>query len=170
MSIYGTDAFIVTGDLDFSINIILPDGLLEADRYKELLDKYASAIAGEARDFWISEAGRRLKSSRQRYQDSIVLAHVDGDGFMLMLTDPLAAAVEVGAPGFDMRPGLMGKVVPMNLGKQATVSDHTFRTVNKFTGKWKHPGWEGKNIADDVITEIVEVIVPKYVQKVIEEI
>lgn len=170
MSIQGTESEITVEDstqLQFTIK--LPEGLLQTDRFDVLLAKYAPDIAREARDFWIAEAGRRLKSSKRQYQEAIMLEGVSGSSFTISLTDPLAVAVETGAPGFDMKPGLLGQVVPMNLGKQEVPASPTFRTVTS-AGKWKHPGWEARNIVDDVINEITEVIIPKYVQKIIEDL
>ncbi len=167
--IHGTDTSVVAGQMNLQLEVKLPEGLLEDDRFDKLLARYANDIAGEARDFWISEAGRRLKSSKRRYQDAIQLVSADVGGFTITLSDPLAVAVELGAQGFDMKPGLMGKVVPMNLDKQEVATSPTFRTVTR-EGKWKHPGWDGKNIIDDVIEEIVDKIIPKYVQKIIEEL
>lgn len=167
--IEGTDTSLIATQMQLQVNVKLPKGLLNADEFDRLLEKYSQDIAREARDFWIAEAGRRLKSSKRRYQDAIVLESVSGGGFTMSLNDPLAIAVETGAPGFDMKPGLMGKVVPMNLEKSESASyTPTFRTVTQ-QGKWKHPGWEARNIADAVIDEVTEVIIPKYIQKIVLE-
>jgi hypothetical protein len=168
--IAGTDLSVELGVLGIELDVKLPEGLITDGRFDQLLGRYANDIAGEARDFWISEAGRRLKSSKRRYQDSIVLeGGASASGFTLSLSDPLAIAVELGSQGFDMKPGLMGKVVPMNLDKQEVSTSPTFRTVTR-AGGWVHPGWEARNIIDDVATEIVDTIIPKYIQKIIEEL
>lgn len=167
--IHGTDTSTVASGTDLRINVKLPKGLLKADEFDRLLAKYMPEIAAEARDYWIAAAGRQLKSSKRVYQDAIMLESAGNSEFTLVLSDPLAAAVELGATGFDMKPGLMGKVVPMNLNKQDPDSyTPTFRTVTR-EGQWHHPGWVGRNIRDQVIAEITDVIIPKYVQKIVIE-
>jgi len=168
--VYGSDTFVVSGGLDLSFNVILPEGLVNSARFDQLMEQYAPSIAGEARDFWVSAAGRRLSSSRQRYQDAIQLEDADGSGFSISLNDPLAVSVELGEEAFDMKPGLMGRVVPMNLGKVPFPSreDVTFRKVTPGSD-WIRKARPGKHILDSVTDEIMEVIIPKYIQKIIEE-
>jgi hypothetical protein len=169
--IHGTDTSVVASKQDIRLTVQLPKGLLNVDKFDQLLEKYSADIAGAARDFWIAEAGRRLKSSKRQYQDAIVLESASGGGFTLALTDPLAVAVEFGASGFDLKPGRLGKVVPMNLDKLEvpTIESATPRLVTS-RGKWKHPGWTGKNIIEDVITEVTDKIIPEYIQKIVEEL
>lgn len=64
-------------------------------------------MAMEGKSFWKSQAGKNLKASRTAYAKGISFTVVDGMSFYLELSDPLAASVELGAKGFDMKPGLL---------------------------------------------------------------
>lgn len=68
------------------------------------------ALAGK--NFWKSEAGRRLKTSRKRYQEAVdfdILGSLDA---VIAISDTFAADIEFGAPGFDMKPGFMKGAKP----------------------------------------------------------
>lgn len=172
--IEGAQAAATTTSLGINIEVKLPKGLLDSDRFDQLLAKYAPQMAAEARDYWITEAGQRLRTSRQQYIDGIQLVQADGAGFMLSLTGDLAVAVEQGGSSADNPANDSDKhFIVMNLDKEVVnpyfpvYSNPTFRKPGNLG---PHPGWQGVNIIDDVINHVMDVIIPKYVQKIIEEL
>src|SRR5688572_1918031 len=87
------------------IDVELPVDLLNLD--KKIQRKLPGAlrrIALEGKSFWKAEAGRRLKSSRKAYQDSIDYQMVDNVSFYYVLEGFLPYSVEYGNKGFDMKP------------------------------------------------------------------
>jgi hypothetical protein len=70
------------------------------------LRKVATAAHGE----WQTEAGRRLSSTRRRYQDALKLTQIDDEHATIHLeasdksTNWLVNALEYGAESFDMKP------------------------------------------------------------------
>jgi hypothetical protein len=167
--IYGSDVSQILSGFIVDLEVKLPKDLLDSEVWKQKLAAEIPAIAGEARDFWISEAGRRLRTSRREYQDAIVLEGIAGDSFTLTLSGGyLPWAVELGAPGFDMKPAFAGRIIPLNVDRQIVFTNPTFRYCSPDSKGWKHPGFEGMHIRETVIEEITEVLIPKYVQKIIE--
>lgn len=171
--IEGANVVTIYGEMDIDIDVHVPEGLLNSERFDELMASYVPEMAAKARDFWMTEAGQRLRTSKKDYQDGIQLTNTDKGGFVLTLSGALAVAVEEGAPGFDMNPGLQGKNVPLNLDREVVdvrppwYSNPTFRKGGNFKN---HPGWSGKNIIADVQDYIENELIPEYTQKVIEEL
>jgi len=171
MTVYGSG--ISTSGLagvDVSVTLTLPENVLESSWWGRQLAAELPKMAGEARDFWISEAGRRLKSSRHEYQKAIELQSLSGNSFSLSLGGEfLPQAVELGTEEYDMKPGLAGKIVPLNVDRQVVFSSpKVFRMCRVWSDGWIHPGFEGANIRDAVAEEITEVLLPKYIQRVLE--
>lgn len=157
-------------EFQFVMNVEFPENLKNDQAFTSSFSRYMDDMAREARDYWLAEAGRRLKSSRKAYQDSIMLFPGNGLTFVLILDHPLAVAVEAGADSFDMKPGLVGKTVPLNVNHDLPPTPNPrFRAVGPNSQGWIHPGWEGMNIIDDVVNELTEVIIPKYIEMIIEE-
>jgi hypothetical protein len=69
-------------------------------------------IANEAKSFWKSEAGRKLRSSRKAYQDAIDFKIVDELTVYFTLEGFLPYSIEVGNKGFDMKPGFLKNAIP----------------------------------------------------------
>jgi hypothetical protein len=154
---------------DISIEINIPEDFLSLSGFETALEEAIRASAIEARDFWVSEAGRRLKSSRAQYQQAISLDTVTKEAFTLKFSGGfLPYAMEVGVPGFDMNVR-RGQIVPLNVDRQQPFTNPTvFRTG---TGEpWKHPGFPGLNIVQDVLEELTNVILPKHINKALEEL
>jgi len=159
---------------------------LEVFPTKKLKDKLQSTlnrIGRDGKNFWKSEAGRRLKTSRKAYQASIEWSADLQEGISLGLsggTDSenfLANAVEAGAPAFDMKPGLLGGKdyvrVPLNIQRNIVFSNpKVFRTLTTTSPaqSWIHPGWKGMNIADAVVEELNENIIPRRIGELLENI
>ncbi len=157
-------------------------------------------IALESKSFWKSEAGRRLKSSRNAYVKSINFQIVDALSFYLTLDNPLALAVERGGKSFDLKPGFLAKakpvnklripravaaalppskgasifrIIPLNVNRLINMQKpKVFRTVTDKSPQksWIHKGWSGARIVPAVVTEINTVIIPKHVKKFLSEI
>lgn len=99
--------------LRVTIKVTLPEQLLRAPKaFERKLPSAVRKIAMEGKSFWKAEAGRKLRASRNAYQQGINFTMVDTLSFELTLTDPLGVAVETGAPGFDMKPGLLKNALP----------------------------------------------------------
>lgn len=99
--------------VNVSIDVQFPKELLEFDkRLKKKLPGVMRRIALEGKSFWKSEAGRKLKSSRNLYQSAIDMKVVDETSFYLSLTGFLAFSVDQGNGSFDMKPGLLKNALP----------------------------------------------------------
>ncbi len=138
--------------------------------------KNLKKIAYETKDLWMSEAGKRLKRSREAYQRSLTVQNPGEGQYSVVLGGPggrasrqdkwLALAVEQGIPNmWDMKPGLLkgreSRVIPLNTLDKGRI----FRTVKAHgqEGKWIYPGLIGINLRDTVIIEANLTIIPKYV-------
>jgi hypothetical protein len=119
-----------------AISVEFPDKLLDAP--KELTRKLPGAmrrIAMEGKSFWKAEAGRKLKSSRTKYQEAINFQVIDDLSFYLSLEGSFAYGIEVGRPPFDMKPGLMKNALPWPPKKRKFPSDirHLLRDKSPIT-------------------------------------
>ncbi|NBU69841.1 MAG: hypothetical protein EBS53_00025 [Bacteroidetes bacterium] len=195
-----------------AITVELPLKLLDAPKnLRKKLPATLRRIAMEGKSFWKAEAGRRLKSSRQKYQEAISVQLVDDMSFFLALTGPFAYGIEEGRPAFDMKPGLMRnalpwppkkrkfpraiaatlrpkspitqyRIVPLNVhGYVNLTKPRVFRTIHDQTtialsgpnaGKpaWQHPGNVGIKLADEVVRELTDNIIPKHMSKLLTEV
>lgn len=119
-------------------------------------------IAMEGKSFWKSEAGRKLKSSRNEYMKSIQMEVHNDTSFSLKLEGFLACSIDAGHPKFDMKPGLlrnatrpfgkrkypravaanlpkksaitMYRIVPLNVNRYITMQKpKVFRTVHNLS-------------------------------------
>ncbi len=77
------------------------------DEFNTRFKKSFKKIGIEAKEFWKSEAGRRLKASREAYQNSIVVSHETDAGIQIVLGKKgnkkdrwLAVVVENGMPSY----------------------------------------------------------------------
>ena len=125
-------------------------------------------MANEARDFWLSEAGRRLKTSRAVYQQAITVGTISTDGFSLSLDGAFPYLLEMGSGPYNMNVQ-RGQIVPLNVNRDVPFTNPTvFRTG---TGEpWTHPGFSGLNMSDDVVDELYNNILPKHLDKALEEL
>lgn len=184
---------------DYELEVIIPDDLLSTDEFKRRLPDTVADIVLEARNFWEAEAGRRLRSSLHRYQEAIKIVQ-DGDQMGITLDSDFARGVETGMNSFDMKPGFLASsriktkryvpkfvadqfkshgapskwmVIPLNVDRSPLgFSSGEFRTFTDTQpgGAWQHPGIGGVNIAETVITELNEVIIPKHLEKLIDSL
>jgi hypothetical protein len=163
------------------------------------LDKVAGAIAKEGKSFWKSEAGRKLKSSRTPYIDGLDVK-VNQKSATILLSGFIPYMVEVGVPQFDMKPGFLAKakpigkrkiprdkaasitptktpatmyrIIPLNVNRQVNRKPTLFRTVTDKSppGSWNFPGMKGKNLREEVINELNDVIIPKHMKKLLDSL
>lgn len=161
----------------FTLNIPdLPDFIGFSDEFEKQFQSQFKKIGNEAKEFWKSEAGRRLTRARDSYQASIV-STVDSNGIIHIRLGGkggnatkkdrwLSNAIESGTPAYDLKPGflkggLKSRVIPLDTKYEGRI----YRTV-KATGhenKWIHPGFKGLHLVDYVITEVNNNIIPKYI-------
>lgn len=173
-----------TGTYDFKVSINVAPGF---DPGELLYDKVYEAtvdIAIEARNLWETLAGQNLNKARQRYIKAIALKQ-NGDNVTVGLdpTDPLPTMLELGVEAFDLKKGFLRnatkvdkagrrmRVIP--LGTEGT-QVMRFRTVveGKYQppNNWGHPGLKAKNFHEEVIKELSDTIIPKHIDRIIEEI
>lgn len=156
-------------DTSISVSVDVPPDFLSMTGFDTALKAAMNAMANEARDFWVTAAGQRLKSSRVEYQQAIRVGVVDDHSFVIELSGGfLPYALEVGTPPYDMNIA-RGQVAPLNVNRQTPFLNPT--VFRRGTGEaWKHPGFPGFNMAQDVVRELREVILPKYISKIVEEL
>lgn len=170
--------------LEIVINI--PEKDLEDIVFNDL-DKRLRGITfktvRDAKTFWKNLAGQKLKSSRNFYVGAIsseIITETEGElrmtGWPVML--------EVGNPSpFDMKPmllqGRQSRVIPMNLKTNPPhgtkgrdyfvnwpfVKAKVFRTVKQDSDGWIYPKTPGAQLLVEVVKEIEERILPKYIDE-----
>lgn len=156
--------FIVSAGTEIEVNVKLDEKILDASEYEAAFIGAMDGIIAEAKSFWETEAGRRLTTSRQQYQEAITGNVINGVGILRLEGDFLPYAVEVGTPGFSMRRGFVGKVIPLNLSRQAVFSSpDAYRQGNG--AEWDHPGFPGVRILDTVMHELEQNIIPEHITK-----
>jgi hypothetical protein len=126
-------------------------------------------MAWEAQDFWVTIAGQRLKSSRKAYQDSIKVFKAGDNSLSLGLEGPSwIAGLEQGTPGYSMNVA-RGQLVPLNVNRAIIFTSPQVWATG--TGEpWKHPGFPGFNMKDDVVDYIRDELMPKYVDEAVEKL
>lgn len=139
------------------------------DIFKDTMYQAIQNMAQETMDFWKSIAGRRLKSSRAKYQQAIQLEGVTGDSFDVTLSGGFAYALEVGTGGPYPMQMEKGKIAPLNVNRLIVFTKpQVWRTG---TGEpWMHPGFPGFNMRNDVVDELLDNILPKYVDEVMSKL
>lgn len=159
----------IADDVNVEIKVKIPDDLFNTDRFEAALVVAEGKIINEAFDFWQTEAGQRLKTSREEYIKALEYTSTGialNGGF-------LPYAVEMGTPGFSMAPGfqtLIGRNIPLNIDRVPVFTDaKVFRKARiGQPAQWKHPGFTGVHIAETVIEELRERIIPKYIDEALE--
>ena len=156
--------------------------LFPTKKLQAKLQSTLNRVGRDAKNFWKSEAGRRLKSSRESYLAALELENGPG-GITIGLTGGsesenfLANAVDSGYPAFDMKPGLLKEetkvIVPLNVDRRVVFNNpKVFRTITKQSPatSWIHPGWEGMNIVDEVVEELNYNIIPRRIIELMEKL
>lgn len=156
--------------MDIELKVNIPDTLFDIPAFEDAMDRVLHRIAWEAEDFWKTIAGQRLKTTRKVYQDAIKSTGTATQGTMSLELDGgfLPYALEVGTPAYPMAVR-RGQIVPMNVNRQIIfTSPEVWRTG---TGEpWKHPGFPGFNMRDDVVDYIRNELAPKYVGEALGEL
>lgn len=160
-----------------NINVEFPEGLRDFEkRFNLKIPSMMRRVANEGKSFWKTLAGQKLKSSRMAYVKGIDIEKTDNNTMQLSLSGYVAYHVEVGRDAFDMKPGFLKngryKVVPLNVNRYINMQKPTvFRTVsvNSPAASWQHPGWKGMKLADEVVRELQDTIVPRNIEKMFKE-
>lgn len=82
-------------------------------------------------------------------------------------------AVAASMPRTGQRAATKWMVIPLNVDRQNPfTSPKVFRTFTdkQPASKWMHPGFKGVHIAEDVVAELRDNILPKHVSNLIDEI
>jgi hypothetical protein len=155
-----------------NIELELTEGMLDFEAFnKEFVEQFQKRlkkIAYEGKEFWATEAGKKLNTTREAYQNSLGVQDNGDDSYTISIAGRggkgtkeqrwLALALEDGIPRFDMKPGFL----PGRESRVIRLADGNFRTVTKLqTGKWIHPGFEGLKIQEMVKEHISKVLVPR---------
>ncbi len=144
------------------------------DRLPDKIDVAVSAAATEAQQFWSEEAGRKLNTTRLRYQQSLYIyedfTSSEGTVIGMHTEDKLVIAIEEGAPGFDLKPGFLKggtrRVIPIpNPPKDMRVV-----TAGQGDDKWMHPGWPGLDLVGETDKQLDTVIIPKHLNKLFDSL
>ena len=125
------------------------------------VEQFVRAITLETVSFWRTQAGKRLSSFRERYQNSVQVV-LGETSSVVYLTGQDNVDLEVGFKSFDMKPGLLGRgqylsrVIPVSIDAYRTVS------INSPASSWIHPGRAGLNIREDAVQFLTDDIIPRY--------
>lgn len=178
------------------LEVDIPDDLLSANEFSKKLPRTLDAIAKEAKQFWEAEASRRLTSSRDKYVSSIRIEgtsiYLEGgfandvengkDQYSLYslflksrklrprpVKMPRAVAASLPRTG---RKATTWMVIPLNLSRSSNNVPTAFRNFHDAqpTTMWQHPGFKGVQIMDAVVEELENNIIPKYIEKLIDEV
>ncbi len=187
-----------------TIEVHVPSDLLDISGFDSKMSEALMDAAREARTFWETLAGQRLKSSRQRYQDAIGMEQVDDTEVHLTLKDPFAVSIENGWTQGDQKPGFLASskikvgpvkkipraiaaafqhnrpactkymIIPLNTQHQFPMSKPgAFRMfTDRQTNLWPRNAKtrKGMFMAKDVAEELSTNILPKHIEKVIDEL
>ena len=170
-------------NIDIKTEDLVDLELFPTKKLKAKLQSALNRIGRDGKNFWKSEAGRRLKSSRLAYQNSIEWSADIHDRVSIGLTsgtdreNKLANAVETGFAKFDMKPGLLAgrdyRVIPLNVNRNIVFRNpKVFRVVSTKSpsNSWIHPGFDGVDIADTVVDQLNEVIIPKRIGDLLDNL
>ena len=162
-------------DIGLKLEVDIPDDFLSTEEFSRRLPEAMLEIARRGVDFWRSEAGRRLRSSRDKYMDALYVDYGGGDIAIRLGSglpeDKLVLALEMGAPMYDMKPGLLAqrgrRVIPLSPGGGATI----YRTVSDDSPSelFIHPGWPGLFLHETVMEELENNIIPEVIQELVED-
>jgi hypothetical protein len=150
------------------VGIHVPSTLFNVEEFDDAMDQVLHKIAWEAEDFWRTLAGQRLKTTRAAYQSAIKTTGTSTKGTISLVLDGgfLPWAVEQGTGSYTMNVK-RGQLVPMNMNRQIIFTSPSAWVTG--TGEaWKHPGFPGMRMLDDVIEEIQDVIAPKHIMEALE--
>ncbi|MDB5716296.1 MAG: hypothetical protein JWO15_3693 [Sphingomonadales bacterium] len=159
-----------------SIELELNENIINFEAFNQefvaQFQKRLKKIAYEGKDFWSSEAGKRLNTTREAYQASLAVQDKGDGSYTISVAGKggkgtkdqrwLALALEDGIPSYDMKPGLLGNR-PI---RRIRLADGNFRMVHPAqVGKWIHPGFQGLKIQDIVADHVATVLVPKITEE-----
>jgi len=136
----------------------------------EAAARFNQRVAEKARHFWQEEAGRYLHTTLYEYQKAIeVDADVPGEPTVRLNRDnPLIAAIEDGAPAYDMKPGLLKGATRRVVGV-GTMRDMRSVSSNQDHSKWQHPGFRGLNLEEATRDQIEHVIIPEELHRLLKK-
>lgn len=139
----------------FQTKVLGPNGQALNNAVDKAVSEGLDNLVNELETRWLRHAEMKLNTSIQDYMEGVSVAKTK-DGAEITIKGWLPVALETGAPGFDMKPGLLAgrdfRVIPMHDGE--------FRTVSKNSPpeSWKHPGLEARNIHEAVEAEADDII------------
>ena len=162
-----------------TLYVQFPKELLELEkRVTKKVPKMLKAVTKDAKDFWKTLAGQKLKSSRNAYIKGINVGTDSKLEATLTLTGFLPNAVELGYKGYDMKPGLLAgrtsRVIPLNVNRYIDMKKpKVFATVStgSHPDSWIHPGWKRPaNLAEQVLKEMDTNIIPAKLKELFEDL
>lgn len=160
------------GGIELELNENIIDFEAFNQEFVDQFQKRLKKIAYEGKEFWKTEAGKRLNTTREAYQASLGVQD-NGDGsYSISIAGKggkgtkdqrwLALALEDGTPSYDMKPGLLAGA-PF---RRIRLADGNFRMVHPAqVGKWIHPGFQGLKLQDIVADHVATVLVPKITEE-----
>lgn len=153
------------------VNIDIPEGFFNIQAFQTELKAAMHKIAWEAQDYWNTLAGQRLKTSRAEYQAAIRVGGTSDNGMFLELDGGfLPYAVEVGVSSYQMIVS-SSKIAPLNVNRDVPFTNPTlWRRGGGQERPWRHPGFTGMNMRDEVAEYVAEELVPKYLEEALEKL
>ncbi len=102
-------------NFNVQVEVHVGDDLFVTEEFMNELPKAMRKIGILAHNFWESEAGKRLVSSRRDYQKALSMELVSpttvqvtlGGAHLVGKKNTYVVAVELGGPSFDMKPGFL---------------------------------------------------------------
>lgn len=177
---------VYTPGVNVTIEIDTKDLPLSIDS-QELARRIAKQSIKEAQTFWHSEAGRRLNTSRQRYQEAIQIdLNDDAPAVYLQHPNPrinkFILNLEIGIDKLDMKPALLkGKdkrVIPLwadahHAGRQVqfvTVSTKSDPKSWLWPKSYRSKVRRGVNIHNTVIKQLDRNIIRRVANEVLRDL
>lgn len=147
------------------------------EKLQDKLSDVAYKAAEDGKTFWSEEAGRRLNTTRNRYQESLYIYEDFSEGVVIGMqpADKLVLAIEEGAPGFDLKPGFRkgqpgsSRMIPMAQPPSAN-SAARFYFSDQRPDAWMHPGWKGMNLVDETDKQLDDIIIPKHLNELFDSL
>lgn len=157
--------------MDIKLDVTIPDGFFQIEAFQSHIEAVMHKIAWEAQDYWQTLAGQRLKSTRVEYQRAIKIGGTTRSGMFLELDGGfIPYAVEVGTPSYPMVIS-ENKVAPLNVNRDVPFTNpRVWKRGGGAENPWRHPGFPGMNMRDEVAEHIAEVIAPKYLEEALEKL
>jgi len=163
--------------VSISVSVSFAEDVLSAEDLERELPGLYKELSTAAKDFWESQAGRSIQSSRrlQGYRQALQIESDDQSGSVIFdpdnVSDPnrrhAVGITEFGTSGFDLKPGFLRttkkyqnlknkknlpyRIIPLHaIGPKDPSPPVEFRVVTTASSGWMYPYRKGLDLAGDV--------------------